>query len=211
MPTTTDPLSSAAMAGTAGKLVDADGRARKLPRNQSLGQDEFIKLLTTQLKLQDPLNPVDDKEFIAQMAQFSSLNQMQALNKNFEGFNKTVTEAQTMQTLTQASTLIGKVVYAGSREEKSLGTVTHIRMVDGAIKVVLKGISPTGESFAERAFPLSELQQVGMRPDEVKAFEEQTNERMARQEAEKKATQKPSAFELPEGYSRFLGPLVGGN
>lgn len=49
-----------------------------------LDKDAFLRLLTTQLANQDPLNPIEDREFIAQLAQFSSLEQMQSLNKNME-------------------------------------------------------------------------------------------------------------------------------
>lgn len=51
------------------------------PKN-ALDKDAFLRLLTTQLANQDPLNPMEDKEFIAQLAQFSSLEQIQNLNKN---------------------------------------------------------------------------------------------------------------------------------
>lgn len=53
-------------------------------KKNDLDKDAFLKLLTTQLANQDPLNPMEDREFIAQLAQFSSLEQMQNINKNIE-------------------------------------------------------------------------------------------------------------------------------
>ncbi|SFH50234.1 flagellar basal-body rod modification protein FlgD [Tindallia magadiensis] len=52
--------------------------------NDNLDKDAFLKLLTTQLSNQDPLNPMEDREFIAQMAQFSSLEQMQNMNESMK-------------------------------------------------------------------------------------------------------------------------------
>jgi flagellar basal-body rod modification protein FlgD len=52
--------------------------------NAELDRDAFLQLLITQLRHQDPLNPMDDRDFIAQMAQFSTLEQMQQLNSAFE-------------------------------------------------------------------------------------------------------------------------------
>ena len=52
-----------------------------------LGKDAFLKLLIAELSNQDPLNPMDDREFIAQMAQFSTLEQMTNMTKALEGLS----------------------------------------------------------------------------------------------------------------------------
>lgn len=70
----------------------------------TLGKDDFMKLLIAQLQNQDPTNPMKDNEFIAQMAQFSALEQTMNLSKSFEKF----AEAQNQSQLIQYNNFVGK-------------------------------------------------------------------------------------------------------
>jgi flagellar basal-body rod modification protein FlgD len=75
---------------------------------KGLGQDAFLQLLVTQLRQQDPLNPVNSTEFTAQLAQFASLEQLTAANKSLEN----VLIAQVANTNLTAISLVGKTVKA---------------------------------------------------------------------------------------------------
>lgn len=72
----------------------------------TLGKDDFMKLLIAQLQNQDPTNPMKDNEFIAQMAQFSALEQTMNLARAFERF----AEAQSQSQLIQYNDFVGKDV-----------------------------------------------------------------------------------------------------
>lgn len=66
------------------QIIASQAESTASTRNTGeLGKDDFLKLLITQVQNQDPMNPSSDTDFIAQMAQFSSLEQMQNLNKSF--------------------------------------------------------------------------------------------------------------------------------
>lgn len=90
--------------GTAGTInANASNANKNALTDSTMGKDEFLNLLVTQLKNQDPMNPMQDKEFIAQMAQFSSLEQMQNMSKiteeGFKGLTGKVNEMNESQKL----------------------------------------------------------------------------------------------------------------
>jgi flagellar basal-body rod modification protein FlgD len=77
---------------------------------KNLGKEDFLKLLVTQLRFQDPLSPDDPKEFVAQLAQFSSLEQQINVNQNLEDVSKLVSSLKTSLSLSQGVNLLGKTV-----------------------------------------------------------------------------------------------------
>ncbi len=86
--------------------------------SSGLGMDAFLQLLVTQLQYQDPLSPMDDKEFVAELAQFSSLEQLTEINSGVEGLSK----------LTQEQQMIGAVNFIGKTID---ATGTAVSVEDG--------------------------------------------------------------------------------
>lgn len=101
------------------KLIEKQ-EAAKSSRNVSndLGKDDFLKLLITQLQHQDPLEPMEDQDFIAQIAQFSSLEQMQNLNNSFS--------------YSMGFSLMGKYISAAIADDKT----GKVRLVEGEVSAV---------------------------------------------------------------------------
>lgn len=78
--------------------------------DKAMGKDDFLKLLVTEMRNQDPLQPMDNKDFIAQMAQFSSLEQMNNVSNSMENLNKSMFNFAQQSSLTQGAAMIGKWV-----------------------------------------------------------------------------------------------------
>ncbi len=77
---------------------------------QSLGQQQFLELLTTQLTHQDPLKPMENGDFLGQMAQFSTVSGIGELNDSFADFASSLSSDQALQ----AANLVGRTVNAPS-------------------------------------------------------------------------------------------------
>ena len=95
------------------KTLEVNGRASK----QELGKDDFLQLLIAQLTHQDPTAPMDDTQFIAQMAQFSSLEQMTNMSTGF-------TKLSALLASSEATAAIGKQVEIEVGETTISGTIT---------------------------------------------------------------------------------------
>jgi len=102
-----------------------------------LSKDDFLKLFTMQLRYQNPLNPMDNTEFTAQLAQFSTLEQLQNMNTQISDLLLSQNSLQNMMT----SNLIGKQVKISSNEE--YGTVTGITFEDNVTYLVIDGTYKT--------------------------------------------------------------------
>lgn len=113
------------------QIIDENSAATSTRNTGELGKDDFLNLLVTQLRYQDPLNPTDDKEFIGQMAQFSALEQMQNLNTSF--------------TATKAFGLIGKSIRASVTDAKTSevteisGDVSSVKVSSGKYYAIVRG------------------------------------------------------------------------
>jgi flagellar basal-body rod modification protein FlgD len=89
--------------------------------NNELGQAAFLELMITQMKNQNPLEPQDNSEFVAQLAQFSSVEGLERLNKNFTNFMST--------NALQASSLVGRSVSV----ETDIGQLQTGGLVSGSV------------------------------------------------------------------------------
>ncbi len=117
--------------------------AQAATANQSLDKDAFMKLLVNQLKNQDPMDPADNTTYIAQLAQFSSLEQMQALNDNIVGLAVLQQNNALMSQLTQSSALIGQQVryLDPTTNEPKVGVVSSVKIEDDLAQLSIDGSS----------------------------------------------------------------------
>lgn len=102
----------------------------------SLGQEDLFKILIAQLSYQDPLKPMDNQEFMAQMAQFTSLEQTRQSNEKLEAL-------LSVQASTQAIGLLGRTVQANTESGEVIGNVTTITFNQGSPVMTIEKLDGT--------------------------------------------------------------------
>ena len=119
---------------TNNSVLTTDQMKPKGTDNGSLGKDDFLKLFVAQLQHQDPMNPMNDGEFMGQMASFSTLEQVSNLALANERIASNLTS-------TSAIGLIGRTVtYVDGNDEIHTGTVEKVSTVDGKPSLTVAGI-----------------------------------------------------------------------
>ncbi|MFT4648617.1 MAG: flagellar basal-body rod modification protein FlgD [Glaciecola sp.] len=124
--------------------------------DSALNKDAFMQLLVAQMKNQDPTEPTSNEQFIAQLAQFSSLEEMQGVNENLVAMAALNQGNALMSQLTNASTLIGNnVTYTDEFGQDVTGEVEAVRLEGGQAVLQVDGAT----------VPLSAVSEVTGEPD----------------------------------------------
>ena len=146
MSTTSIAATNSSTVGTtnAATLAALNSSLKATGGQKQLGQADFLKLLTTQLENQNPMQPMQDTAFIAQMANFSSLQQMTTLTTDFASFSSS-------NLMTTAQSFLGQQVTV---TDPSLGPVSGkvsaINNSSGTPQIVVNGVN----------YPLTSIQSV---------------------------------------------------
>lgn len=93
-------------------------------QSRGIGQEDFFKILVTQLSYQDPMKPMDNQQFLAQIAQFTGLEQTRQMNDRIDTL-------LSIQSVTQSIGLIGRTVEVFTQSGPVLGTVTTLNFEAG--------------------------------------------------------------------------------
>ncbi|MFW6112992.1 MAG: flagellar hook assembly protein FlgD [Thermodesulfobacteriota bacterium] len=115
---------------------------------KTMGKEDFLKLLVTQLRYQDPMSPEDPKDFVAQLAQFSSLEQQMNTNQSLQDLGKVFESLTQAQNMAQGVSLLGKTVSGGGNQITVAGgkaTTASFTLPTDA-KELLVGIFDTSEN-----------------------------------------------------------------
>jgi flagellar basal-body rod modification protein FlgD len=124
-------MSTVSTTGTGYTAADAANTTARVPQ-KNLGQDDFLKLITVQLAKQDPMKPMEDTAFIAQMANFSALEAQNTLAKEM-GYLRADTQMQA------ANSMLGREVTVATKDGEITGLVDSVTADASSIYVNVGG------------------------------------------------------------------------
>ncbi|TKD70550.1 flagellar hook assembly protein FlgD [Pseudalkalibacillus hwajinpoensis] len=133
--------------GSVASLSSSTAQKQKVTQSpEILGKDDFLKILVAQLSNQDPMKPMQDTEFIGQMAQFSSLEQITNMNSSMNKFF----DRQLQSSMTDHAHLIGKSVEWSENNEVASGNVQAVVYKEGKVLAELDNGKQIDISLLER-------------------------------------------------------------
>lgn len=160
-------------------------KPKETTKNDELGKDAFLQLLVTQLKNQDPLEPQDNSSYIAELAQFSALEQMTNVVKNLEDLGNVVDNIDTSVLVGQLSSMIGKGIdWVEVTEEADAegnpithrdtlsGVVTGVKIVEGVPSIVVEA---NGQKYNVEITNVGHVYDIEETPDTLSSAQYATN------------------------------------
>lgn len=121
------------------RLYPSAAPSQPAVRGQSQ-EDQFLAIMIQQLRAQDPLEPMDNGEFLQQISQFSQMEQFQGLNDNLLQMLALQSELTGLQQLSEATGLIGKTIdYRGEGGETHQGVVERVSLQNGFVRLEVDG------------------------------------------------------------------------
>lgn len=188
--------------------------AKSKTGSSELGKDDFLKLLITQLQNQDPTNPMNDTDFIAQMANFSSLEQMTNINSSI---NKLVEQDKQSQMISYHQ-FIGQDVSWHKVTEledgtadilEGSGTVTGIQFKDDQVIILLDDgteLEPANISRVNETVKESTMMQASMLIGKMVSYRNEQQEEVEAAVQSVSFQNGKTSFHLNDGTSTMLTP-----
>jgi flagellar basal-body rod modification protein FlgD len=135
------------------------GQGQESKKHNELGQEDFLRLMVTQLKNQDPFSPMENGEFLAQIAQFTTATGIQEMQQSFNGFSQSIATQQALQ----AAGLVGREVLVQSQTAYLPGDGSLTGMIQSPSRLenaTVQVYSENGELVTELALGAQEAGEI---------------------------------------------------
>lgn len=195
-------------------MLSSYKEAKSKTGSNELGKDDFLKLLITQLQNQDPTNPMNDTDFIAQMANFSTLEQMTNINSSI---NKLVEQDKQSQLISYHQFIGQDVTWHKVNELKDgtaeiiegSGTVAGIQFKEDQVIILLDDgteLEPANISQVNETVKESAMMQASMMIGKLVSYLNEQQEEVEAQVQSVSFNKGKTSFHLNDGANTILSP-----